>query len=283
MSNQDINSAWAAVTPILGKFDFYDIKNIVGLTGFDIETLNALGIDYNKEKNKPEMQLISEIGGYFFNFPDEKKKQFLNIIIEEILSGRFKLHSSYLNEEDDIEERLHYYLNRLGWQLIDNKVLSKEILDSSDLEELDTSAREDLIKAATRFRDGDLSGAITAACAAVDSVTTRIYQDNALGDAKDARSFQEKCSKSFTAIGIFDAIEFQLNESQWKESDIVQFKDNLKKSLQQAAYVMQTLRSNMADVHGTKPVINIPLAKALAFDSIKWSQILVRLLSEKYS
>lgn len=38
--NQDINSAWSAVVPILRKLDFYDINNIVG---FDRKILNRLG------------------------------------------------------------------------------------------------------------------------------------------------------------------------------------------------------------------------------------------------
>jgi hypothetical protein len=149
-------------------------------------------------------------------------------------------------------------------------------LDLSDLNELDFLAREDLVKAAVKFRDGDLGGAITSACAAVDSVTARVYREKSLGDEKKA-SFQEKCNKSLNAIGVFDAINNQLNEIEWTESNIIQFKDNLKKSIGQAAYVMQTLRSDMSDVHGTKQVI-----KPLAFDSIKWAQIIIRLLSEKY-
>ena len=152
-----------------------------------------------------------------------------------------------------------------------------EVLDLSDLEELEPSAREDLIKAATKFRDGDLSGAISSVCAAVDSVAERVYRDKNLGDVNKSKSFQERCNKSLKAIGVFEAIDQQLSEIEWKESNISQFKDNLKQSLSQAAYVMQTLRSNMSDVHGTKPVI-----KPLVFDSIKWSQIIVRLLSEKY-
>jgi len=44
-------------------------------------------------------------------------------------------------------------------------------------------------------------------------------------------------------------------------------------SLNQAAYVMQTLRSKMGDVHGTKPVL-----EPLVFDSLKWASLIVRLL-----
>ncbi|SJM94944.1 hypothetical protein [Crenothrix polyspora] len=274
MNNYDINSAWNAVAPILEKFRYYDIKNIVKLAGFNTKIIKSLGFDDWRQQNTGTDQLVSEIEEHFINFADEIKPRFLNMVIEEILSGRY---NSYSGSDDNLEETLQYYLNRLGWQLIDNKVLPIEILDLSDLNELDTSAREDLVKAATKFRDGDLSGAISSACAAVDGATARVYKDKDLGDPNKSQSFQERCNKSLKAIGIFEAIDKQLIEIQWKEPDINQFKENLKKSLSQAAYVMQALRSNMSDVHGTKPVI-----KPLVFDSIKWSQIIVRLLSEKY-
>lgn len=278
MNNQDINSAWSAVVPILRKFDFYDINNIVGLAGFDRKILNRLGYYENWGKQCTDTdQLVTEIENHFLGFADEIKQSFLNIVIEEILSGIYNLNSYGRNDKKKLEERLQYCLNRLGWQVVDNKVLPIEILDLSDLNELDPSSREDLIKAATKFRDGDLSGAISSACAAVDSVTARVYQENNLGDVNKSKSFQERCNKSLKAIGVFEAIDQQLSGIQWKESNVIQFKENLKQSLSQAAYVMQTLRSDMSDVHGTKPVI-----KPLVFDSIKWSQIIVRLLSEKY-
>jgi hypothetical protein len=274
--NNDINSVWAAVVPILRKFDFYDIKDIVGLAKFDMLILNGLGID-NNNWNKPSSSLlVSEIENYFLKLSDEKKYRFLNIVIEEILSSKYAY--GYGNDRhEDLEDRLQYYLSRLGWQLIEKKVLLIEVLDLSDLEELEPSAREDLIKAATKFRDGDLGGAISSACAAVDSATASVYRDKSLSDVSKSKSFQERCNKSLEAVGVFKAIDRQLSEIEWKESNITQFKDNLKKSLNQAAYVMQILRSDMSDVHGTKPVI-----KPLVFDSIKWAQIIVRLLSEKY-
>jgi hypothetical protein len=278
MSN-NINLAWSAVVPILRKFDFYDINNIVGLAGFDRKILNSLGYyDHYGSPVTDKDQLVTEIEDHFLNFADEIKLSFLNIVIEEILSGMYNLNSYGRSEEKKLKERLQYCLNRLGWQIIENKVLPIEILDLSDLNELDSSAREDLIKAATKFRDGDLGGAITSACAAVDSVTKRVYRDKNLGDVKnESKSFQERCNKSLEAVGVFNAIDQQLSEIEWKDSNIAQFKANLKQSLNQAAYVMQTLRSDMSDAHGTKPVI-----KPLVFDSIKWSQIIVRLLSEKY-
>lgn len=279
MNNNDINSAWAAVAPILRKFDFYDIKDIVGLAGFDLEILKGLGFDANNWMNPNASQLVSEIGDCFLSFADEAKLRFLNIVIEEIFSDRYRVFS-YGNEIEEPEgrkERLQYCLDRLGWQLIDNKILPIEILDSADLEDLDPSAREDLIKAATKFRDGDLSGAISSACAAVDSAIERVYRDKKLGEVDKSQSFQERCKKALAATGVYTAIDNQLNDIEWKEGNVKGFLKNLEGSLNQAALVMQLLRSRMSDAHGTKPVI-----KPLVFDSIKWSQIIVRLLSEKY-
>lgn len=250
MNNNDINSAWAAVAPILRKFKFYDIKDIVGLAGFDLEILKGLGFDASDWGNPNTSQLVSEIGDCFLSFADETKLRFLNTVIEEIFSDRYRV-SSYgddIEEPEGRKERLQYCLDRLGWQLIDNKILPIEVLDTSDLEELEPSSREDLIKAATKFRDGDLSGAISSACAAVDSVTERVYRDKNLGDVDKSRSFQERCNKSLEAIGVFTAIDEQLAGIDWEEGSVKLFKENLKKSLSQAAYIMQILRGGMSDM-----------------------------------
>jgi len=264
MSINNINSAWAAVAPILREFSFYDIKDIVKLAGFDIEVLSKLGSDGNKAK------LVNEIESCFMGFSDDKKSRYLTIVLEEILERRNKLNVNY-----DPEEKLQYNLNRLGWKLIDNKVIPIDILDSSDLNELDPSARIDLVKAAVRFRDGDLSGSILSACSAVDSVLERIYAEKSLGDVKDS-AFQERCKKALDATGVYRLIDKQLSDINWKEGSLKIFSNNLQGSLNQAANVMQSLRNDMSDAHGTKPVL-----RSLAFDSIKWAQIIVRLLSEK--
>ena len=275
--NNDINSAWAAVVPILRKCSFDDIKSIVGLAGFDIKILNSLGYYEHYGRSVPDGdQLVTEIEKRFLYFSDEIKQSFLNIVIEEILSSEYNL-NSYGRNVKKIEDRLRYCLNRLGWQVIDSKVLPIEVLDLSDLEELEPSAREDLIKAATKFRDGDLNGAILSAYAAVESVIARVYRDKNLGEVDYSKSFQCRCKKALGATGVYTAIDGQLTGIEWKDGDIKVFGQNLEGSLNQAAYVLQLLRNNMSDAHGKKPVI-----KPLVFDSIKWSQIIVRLLSEKY-
>jgi hypothetical protein len=43
---------------------------------------------------------------------------------------------------------------------------------------------------------------------------------------------------------------------------------NFRGALSQGAFVMQTLRSKMDDVHGSKPIL-----KPLVFDVLKWAEL----------
>jgi hypothetical protein len=271
MNNSDINSAWAAVAPTLQEeFYFDDIKSIAKLAGFDIEKLQSLGLDEYNWLKPSTTKLVSDIEQEFLRYPDKTKHRFLGIVINHILSGRFDR-----RQDCNHIKILHDDLNQLGWQIIDNKLLPHEILDLSDLDELDPSAREDLIKAATRFRDGDLSGAILAACGAVENAVKQICRKTEnTGNLNNSDSFQERCNKAFRKAGIYESIAEKLTVIEWDQPSVDRFTRNLKGSINQAANVMQTLRSHMADSHGTSPAI-----RSLAFDSIKWSQIIVRLLS----
>ena len=260
-----INSAWSAASAVLkNNFSFYNIKEIVGLAGFDSSKIAHLVQRSGSTVSKG--QLITVIDQGLSDFNDDNKRHFLNIVVEEILE-----------RNPSIENQLEKYLSRLGWQVIEGAVIPIKILDRSDLEELDEVSRLDLIKSAKRFRDGDLSGSLSAACGAVDSLTNKIYQNRGLGDAAKA-SFQERCKVALKEIGIFSAIGNELKDIEWKDSSVILFNKNFEGALNQASYVMQTLRANMSDVHGTKPVL-----KPLIYDSIKWAQIIVRLLSDQYS
>jgi hypothetical protein len=108
----------------------------------------------------------------------------------------------------------------------------------------------------------------------VDAVTREIYKEESLGDP-GAASFQEKVKKAITARQVFQSIEQELNDLEWNKGDIKLFRENLNKSINHAAYLMQELRSEMGDVHGTKPIL-----KQLVFNSLKWAEIIVSLLKK---
>lgn len=253
--------AWPAIRTSLQASRFYDIKEIVGLAGLDITALAHL--EQKPEKGASKGQLMTAIDGEFGRMTPSERSRFLSIVGEEIL-----------RRMPDTEQQLAENLSRLGWGFSGGALVPIEVFDSANLAELPEEARQDLLKAAQRLRDGDLSGAISAACGAVDSATSLVFQQAQLGDPGDA-SFQERCKRASLAKGVIPALEQQLKALGWTDAEIVPFKKNFEGSLTQGAYVMQTLRSKMGDVHGTKPIV-----KPLVFDSLKWAELLVRSLSE---
>ncbi len=241
------------------NFTFYEIKEIVGLAGFDVTLISRL--EQSTGGGASKGQLITAIDRGFGQLGD--KSHFITIVVEEILKRR-----------PHLEEKLKEYLNRLGLNLVNGKVISIELLDRTELTQFPEDAHTDLVKAIQRFRDGDLSGAISSACAAIDTVTSRIYKEKALGDPTKS-SFQEKCKKSIYAVNILPKIKEDLEKIGWNEDDAKKFIKNFERALNQASYVMQNLRSKMGDVHGTKPTLKI-----LVYDCLKWAAIILRVLNE---
>lgn len=253
---------WPAIRSSLQTWSFYDIKEIVGLAGLDLTALAHL--EQKSQGGASKGQLMTAVDGAFGRMAPVERSKFLSILGEEIL-----------RRKPESEQQLSESLSRHGWAFSERALVQIEVFDPTDLSELPVEARKDLLKAAQRFRDGDLSGAISAACGAVDSATSLVYQEAKLGDPGRA-SFQERCKCASSAKGVIPALEEQLKSLGWPDTEIVPFKKNFVGALTQGAYVMQTLRARMGDVHGTKPIF-----KPLVFDSLKWAALLVRSLSER--
>ncbi len=255
--------AWGVIRSVLHeKFAFGKIKAIAGRAGLDAIRMAHLEQTQGPASGASKSQVLSAIDCQVGEMDEQRLGQFLRIMTEEML-----------RYQPAVEIDLRESLERLGWTLQAGHLVEVAVLDISDLPELPLDAHGDLVKAATRLRDGDLSGAIGAACAAVDAVTSKTYQLKNLGNPGPA-SFQERVSRSFKATDAFGEVERQLVELGWEQQDARIFADNVRGSLNQAAYIMQALRSKMGDVHGTKPIL-----KPLVFDSIKWATLIVRFLA----
>jgi len=211
-------------------------------------------------------QLLSAIDGQIGNMDSNSAGVVASICCEEMLIRK-----------PDLIYELEHVLSRVGWKFSGTTLLPVEIFDISELKDIPENAHEDIQKASSRLRDGDLSGALSASCGALDSVTGAIYQEFKLGDPNKA-SFQERIKRSIDAICAKEILLKELQDIGWGESDTKPLASNLEGSLNQAAFVMQKLRSNMGDVHGSKPVIS-----ALVYDSIKWSLLLLRILVTRKS
>jgi len=254
--------AWNVLRTVLqNTFSFYDIKEIVGLAGLDLSRIAEL--EQKAGGGSSKGQLMTGIDRAFAELNEEERKRFVAIVAEEVLKRKPEARTLLGNN-----------LSRIGWTLVGEAVLPIELFDLSELAELPSESLPDILKAAQRLRDGDLSGAISAACAAVDSATSSVFAESQIGDPTTA-SFQERCRKALLASGVVLKMEKELRDLGWDASEITLFRKNFEGALNQGAYIMQTLRSKMGDVHGTKPIL-----KPLVFDSLKWAQLIVRALTE---
>jgi hypothetical protein len=251
---------WGPIRSSLTEnFSFGDIKHIVGYADIDMSQLAHL--EQKSQGGASKSQLLSAIDSQIGSMDAESTGVVASICCEEML-----------RRKPNLIPELERVLSRVGWKFSGSEILPVEIFDVSELKDIPDCAHADILKAASRLRDGDLSGALSASCGALDSVTESIYQEFGLGDPNKA-SFQERIKKSIDAIAANDQLIDELQEIGWRERDIKPLSSNLEGSLNQAAFVMQKLRSHMGDVHGTKPVIS-----ALVYDSIKWSLLLLRIL-----
>jgi hypothetical protein len=251
---------WGPIrSSLTDHFSFGDIKLIVGYADIDMSGLAHLEQKYQGGASKS--QLLSEIDKQVGAMDTESVGIAASICCEEML-----------RKKPQLIAELERVLSRVGWKFSGTTLLPVEIFDVSELKDIPEHAHEDILKAARRLRDGDLSGSLSASCGALDSVTNSIYQEFDLGDPNKA-SFQERVKRSIKAIKAKDRLVSELQAIGWDDSDCKPLSANLDGSLNQAAFVMQKLRSNMGDVHGTKPVIT-----ALVFDSIKWSLLLLRIM-----
>lgn len=254
------SQAWGAIRASLSETNFNEIKSIVGLAGMDMCLLSHL--DQKPNQGATKGQLLSAVDGALGKLPEPARIKFLAIVLEELL-----------RRQPNVQEKLEEALSRHGWGVSGNTLVLLHVYDPADLAQVADAPRVDLLKAARRYRDGDLGGAISAACGAVDTVTSGIFLALSLGDPNKA-SFQERCSRALDARQTLTVIEQQLRDLGWDDAAIRPFTQNYKGALNQGAYVMQSLRSRMGDVHGSKPIL-----KPLVFDSLKWAEVFVQTLS----
>ncbi len=255
-----LNQAWGAIRVVLQEaFSFNGIKNISGLAGIDVTGLAHLVQRQNLGATKGE--LISALDCEVDHLNNQVKAQVLIRFAEAIV-----------DERPDFKDDLERNLERLGWQLECGNLVPIEIFDITELKELPEPSKKDLIKAAKRLREGDLNGALSSACAAVDSVIEDVYSEHGIkSQPKDG--FQVRYKTALRAKGTINRLKTDLSAKGWENENLKLLINNVDGALTQGAKVMEILRRTMSDIHGSKEVY-----KPLVFDSLKWAALIIRML-----
>ena len=101
-----------------------------------------------------------------------------------------------------------------------------------------------------RLVDGDETGAITAACGAVDTLMQQLYAAHGLGDPANV-AFAAKVNTAAQRIRIFEDMTDELTSLGIKCADADGIVTDMRKGTNHAAQMLQTSRRTMGDVHGS--------------------------------
>ncbi|MBD3337652.1 MAG: hypothetical protein GF353_01000 [Candidatus Lokiarchaeota archaeon] len=251
---------WGPVESLIFELNSDQIQDIISSSGLVVNWRLTQEQSYSHTTRKREFrQRINQ--EYLKLSPKDREQFILNVV------------KSLIKVNNGFKVRLNDYLENIGWLFVEDRLLKIDILDPEDLEFIPSFSKNDMTKASERIQT-DLSGSITSSCGAIESACSEIFKKHDLGDIGSA-SFQEKIKKSLAAINFFKRLKAELQNIGWNSSDAEKFCKNFESSINHISYVMQSLRSNMGDTHGSKPVIN-----TLVFDTIKWATVILSILKE---
>ena len=162
-------------------------------------------------------------------------------------------------------EKVQRLFAKHGYDYIDGTFVPVAFLDQREAKYLPPSSASELAKAMKRLVDGDETGAITAACGAVDTLMQQLYDVHELGDPGQV-AFAAKVNTAFQHLGIFNEMKDEFIALGMTSEHAEKIVTEMRKATNHAAQVLQMLRTNMGDVHGSKPAL-----RRTAYDAVKWA------------
>ena len=162
-------------------------------------------------------------------------------------------------------ERIRSLFAQHGYEYVDGTYVPVALLDQREALYLPPSSATELAKAMKRLVDGDETGAITAACGAVDRLMQELYKAHCLGDPAKV-AFAAKINTAAQQLGIFEEMKTEFANLEMNISDAETIVAEMRKATNHAAQMLQALRRTMGDVHGSKPAL-----RHTAYEAVKWA------------
>ena len=162
-------------------------------------------------------------------------------------------------------ERIRSLFAQHGYEYVDGTYVPVALLDQREALYLPPSSATELAKVMKRLVDGDETGAITAACGAVDRLMQELYKAHCLGDPAKV-AFAAKINTAAQQLGIFEEMKTEFANLEMNISDAETIVAEMRKATNHAAQMLQALRRTMGDVHGSKPAL-----RHTAYEAVKWA------------
>jgi hypothetical protein len=229
-------NAWSALREILLRFSFAEMKTLTASAGLPIMKLSHLRQTSGGGRSTGKGELADAIDGLFNHLePDAQDRVTANLIAD------------LLGQTRGDDERLVELLERAGWTLIGTQPVPLRLRLDALPTPLSESVEGGLAKAARRYRDGDLDGAMTTIVGLVDETTGKIWAAHALGDHKAASYHKRVVKAQATREAAFRASLAGMDAGEAGRTW-----DAQKRAVNGAGEVLAAYRRNYADVHGAK-------------------------------
>jgi hypothetical protein len=244
------------LSEVVDKLSIPSIRIAAAAAGIDASRIPAKSEEKGGSGSRAEV--APALLRLYAELPLDRKIRALGILAERVGAGA-----------DDALTKL---LTRHGYELRNGAFLPIGLVDEREALYLPPNATTELSKALSRLAGSDESGAITAACGAVDGTTTALFERHRLGNAS-ASSFQAKINTALNRLGVFGKIERDLISIGIRPEDAQRIATETHEATKHASEALQVIRRALGDVHGTKPAY-----KKIAYETIKWASAICGLL-----
>jgi hypothetical protein len=259
LSPEEITRLYGALRSELNTLSVEDIRNTVAAAGIDVSRIPAKAEARSGLGSRAEV--MPAVDRLFGELSPEAKLTALQILAERLVS-----------KKPDLAASVQAILGRHGYQFISGSFVPVGLLDIRESGFLPQTAASELARATARLMDVDESGAITAACGAVDLATQAIYGKHNLGDPGKV-SFQAKVNTVLKTLNVFEEMHAEFVALRMSSKDADELVEHFRSATNHAAQLLQVLRRTMGDVHGSRPAL-----RRTAYDAIKWSSAICALL-----
>ncbi|WP_300432039.1 hypothetical protein [uncultured Thalassolituus sp.] len=231
----DIKKVWRALRPtVKDGFTFNETKDVIAAAALPVEELAHLQQKSLPAKGASKGELLDALDGLIAREPDSGKA------IQSLIAAM-------LEQKSHLESRISDCAERFGWKVVDGQLRPLDFQVEGAVHDFSEEVKVLLKNAYRRFGEGDYSGAMTAICSALDTVTNHLYAVHNLGNPHDD-SYQQRVSRSFSVLE--DVYRQRFSQVTDDSAEVNKLWQNYRGSINQAAYVMGSFRRNASDVHG---------------------------------
>ena len=259
---KEVSRLYGALRSELNRLSVQDIRNTVAAAGIDVSQITAKAEARSGLGSRAEV--MPAVDRLFGQLSYEAKVTALQVLAERLVS-----------KNPDLATSVQEILGRHGYQFISGSFVPVGLLDARERQFLPQTAASELARATARLVDGDESGAITAACGAIDLVTQAIYNAHSLGDPGKV-SFQAKVNTALNMLRVFEKMHTEFLGLGMPKAEADELVVHFRSASNYAAHSLQILRRTMGDVHGSRPAL-----RRTAYDAIKWASAICGLFEER--